>query len=137
MRQLFISIGVIKQNNAYLLQKRSDDPGIGAAGKIGAFGGKVERGETPAKAVCRELAEETSLKLSTDDVRHITTYKVESDHQLEPVKVHVDVFEITVDAKDAVRASEGEIVRITETEVPEMLTYMTPATRYYFERVKG
>ena len=38
------------------------------AGKVTGFGGKVELGETPAGAALRELAEETGVRVSLEDL---------------------------------------------------------------------
>jgi 8-oxo-dGTP pyrophosphatase MutT (NUDIX family) len=136
MRQLNISIGVLIQNGTYLLQLRGNDPKIGAAGKIGAFGGKIENGETPEQAIRRELAEETSLQLKLDQITPIGTYRIKSDHRLEEVSVQVNAFEIVIDDTEEVVAIEGDIVKVSRTEIGSLLEKMTPATRYYFEKVK-
>lgn len=137
MRQMNVSIGIITHDNSYILQKRGADPKIGAAGKIGAFGGKIEPNETPADAVCRELAEETSLRPRPNEAVHMASYTVLADHQLEPVEVNIEAFEIAITDADDVTAAEGEVVRILDKDIPKALDLMTPATRYYFETVKG
>ena len=135
MRELDISIGIISRSGEYLLQRRVSDPQIGAAGKIGAFGGKIETGETAKQALCREISEETSLTLTYSQVRHIASYVIMSDHQLEDVSVNVEAFEVDVD--EEVTAKEGEVVGVPHGKVAEVLDLMTPATRYYFETVRG
>lgn len=137
MRQMHVSIGIITHGNSYILQKRGADPKIGAAGKIGAFGGKIESNETPVDAVCRELAEETSLRPRANEAVHMASYMVLADHQLEPVEVNIEAFEIAITDADDVTAAEGEVVRILDKDIPKALDLMTPATRYYFETVKG
>lgn len=137
MRQMHVSIGIITHNDSYILQKRGADPKIGAAGKIGAFGGKIEPNETPEDAVCRELAEETSLRPRPNQAAHMASYTVMADHQLEPVEVNIEAFEIVATNADEITAAEGEVVRILEKDIPKSLDLMTPATRYYFETVKG
>ncbi len=119
MRQMNVSIGVIVQNGAYLLQQRGADPKIGAAGKIGAFGGKIEEGETPEQAVCRELAEETSLAIAVDQAKLVASYTVVADHKLEPVEVHIEAFEIEISGSETVSAVEGEVVRLSAGEAHE------------------
>jgi 8-oxo-dGTP pyrophosphatase MutT (NUDIX family) len=137
VRQLNVSIGVLKQGNNYLLQLRGDDPKIGAAGKIGAFGGKIEDGETPVAAVCRELAEETSFNPSENEAKLIASYTIQSDHQLEDVSVHIDAFEINVADTGQVTAVEGSVVKLALDDIRTTLDKMTPATRHYFENVIG
>ena len=137
MRELNISIGVISQDGGYLLQLRGNDPKIGAAGKIGAFGGKIEEGETALQAVCREIAEETSLVPDVARIRHIASYAIESDHKLETVNVNVEAFEISIDKEEQVSAIDGEVVQISNDKIADMLDLMTPATRHYFEMELG
>lgn len=44
-------------------QQRDDKPGIDNPGRVGTFGGTVEKGEDPKQAAWRELVqEETNLK---------------------------------------------------------------------------
>ena len=136
MRELSISIGVIHQGRRYVLQRRIDDPRIGAAGLIGAFGGKIDPGETAEMAVSRELSEETTLRLGDMTYRRVMKYDVVSDDQQEVVKVHVEAFDIDVQETVEIRAKEGTIVYLNEQNAREMLGDMTPATRYYFENHK-
>ena len=135
MRQLNVALGVICQGSSYLLQLRGDDPMIGAAGRIGAFGGKLEQGETAAEAVCRELAEETSLLPSVKDLKYLGEFDVVSDHRLENVTVHATVFCLELDASAKIHAKEGSVVTITREEALEQAERLTPATRVCFEEL--
>ncbi len=136
MRELSISIGVVRQGHRYVLQRRANDPRIGAAGLIGAFGGKIEPGETAEMAVSRELSEETTLGLGDMTYRHAMKYDVVSDDKQEVVKVHVEVFDVSVRETVEIRAKEGAIVYLEKEDIPATLDSMTPATRYYFENHK-
>lgn len=49
-------------------QLRDNKPGIDQPGKVGAFGGMAEAGETPLDTVVRELNEETNLAIQASDV---------------------------------------------------------------------
>ena len=119
------------------MQLRGNDPKIGAAGKIGAFGGKIEVGETALQAVCREIAEETSLVPDVARIRHIASFAIVSDHKLETVNVNVEAFEISIDKEEQVSAIDGEVVQISNDKIADMLDLMTPATRHYFEMELG
>ena len=55
----------------YVLQLHDDKPGIGAPGMWSLFGGRVEEGEEPQKALLREIREELCLQLET--CRHLWT----------------------------------------------------------------
>src|SRR5687767_6010269 len=95
-----VSIGFIKKGETYLLQLRPDVPTIGAAGLIGAFGGRIEPGESPVEAVCRELHEETSLKPSTEDFSYLGTVNVTAYKQQQPLQVSANVFCIGIAAAE-------------------------------------
>lgn len=133
MRELAVSICVIQQGDAYVLQKRGDDPHIGAAGLVGAFGGKIEKNETATEAVIRELQEETNLVLTADTVYPAGEYTVVSDNNLEQVTVNISAFTCTIDSQKVVVANEGAIVIYTLDDIRKNLDSMTPATKAYFE----
>lgn len=132
MRELIIALGLIQQGDNYLLQLRDGDPKIGAAGLIGCFGGKIEDGESPAEAICRELAEETSLTPMLEDAEELGLVEVISDHQLEPVQVKGHSFRIVIGEK-LLEAKEGKVVTIHQSNIGERLNEMTPGTRAVFK----
>ncbi len=76
-----VAIAILHQNGRFLMQLRDKIPGILYPGYWGLFGGHVEPGETPDRAVRRELLEEIgyapdSLSHWTDDhdatvIRHV------------------------------------------------------------------
>jgi ADP-ribose pyrophosphatase YjhB (NUDIX family) len=133
MRELPIVLGLIQQGDDYLLQYREGDPSIGAVNMIGCFGGKIEDGESPEQAVCRELNEETTLQLKPANVSKLGRVIVTSDHQLEQVKVIAHVYSVPVGSV-AVRATEGCLVVMGAGEVEENLQNMTPGTRAAFKK---
>lgn len=137
MRSLEVSICVIKQGDTYLLQQRDANPSIGAAGLIGAFGGKIEHGETPLAAACRELGEETSLAPVEAELTLLGNYTVVSDYKLEPVSVNISAFQVVIDTAVEVTALEGDVVALTLSEAIHSLDAMTPATRTCFETIIG
>lgn len=55
---------ILLVNGRYALQLRDAGARV-AAGTWGFFGGKIEPGEAPIEAVCREIAEELELYLET------------------------------------------------------------------------
>lgn len=132
MQELEIAIAVIEQDDTFLLQLRDDDPLIGAAGKIGCFGGKVEVGETPKVTLLREIPEETTLKVSEEEVEYITTVPIISDYKQRTSKVHAHIFRIAA-GPEKIEALEGKIVKMTLSEIRHKLGSLTPATRAYFE----
>lgn len=92
MRQVNIAIGLIQQGDKYLLQLRDGEAKIGGAGLIGCFGGKIDKSEDPLDTFCREVFEELGLKPNPVEVKTLGQIEVESDHNLEPVKVKGHVF---------------------------------------------
>lgn len=53
-----VAIAILYHQDQFLLQLRDNIPGIAYPGHWGLFGGHLELGETPAKALDRELLEE-------------------------------------------------------------------------------
>lgn len=135
MEQVEVSIVFIRQGDTYLLQRRPNIDNIGAAGLIGAFGGRVERGESAVEAVSRELSEETSLELSTDNFNYLGIVEVVAYRQHLPMKVTANVFETTLQPDMVVTAKEGDLVRLTRREAKNRSSQLTPATRTAFERL--
>lgn len=135
MKRLDVSICLIEQNGAYILQRRKAEPTKGASGLIGAFGGKIEFGESPVEAICRELSEETSLRPSTENFDFIGHVDVISDRDLKRVQIIANVFKITIPDAVTIVAIEGELVRMVHNEALENRSELTPATRAVFEQL--
>lgn len=129
-----VSIGLIEKGDAYVLQLRPNVATIGAAGLIGAFGGRIEPGESPIEAVCRELSEETSLKPSTEDFSHLGNVQVIADRGGKPLQVKAEVFRIAIGPEEQVIAFDGEVVCMTRAEADENAHRLTPATKAAFEQ---
>ena len=134
MERMEVSIGFIKQGEAYLLQLRPNVSTIGAAGLIGAFGGRIEPGESPVEAVCRELGEETSLKPSTEDFSYLGTVEVTAYRQQQPLHITANVFRTAAEPTEKIVAFDGEVVRMTRQQAAEQADRLTPATRAAFEQ---
>jgi 8-oxo-dGTP pyrophosphatase MutT (NUDIX family) len=130
-----VSIGFIEQDGTYLLQRRPNNPEIGAAGLIGAFGGRRELGESSVEAVCREMNEETSLSPSPEDFSYLGSVEVVAYKQDEPLHISAEVFKISIKQDEAVEAREGKIVRLTADEAINSINHLTPATRAAFEEL--
>lgn len=136
MLSMDVSICLITQGDTYILQQREDDPAKGAAGLIGAFGGKIESGESPVEAVCRELSEETTLEPSTEDFEYIGEVTVVADRDHEPVHIIAKVFRLLMPPEQVIQAQEGELVRLT-LAAARASTRLTPATQAAFEQYIG
>ncbi|MDB5165166.1 MAG: hydrolase [Candidatus Saccharibacteria bacterium] len=135
MRRLEISLGLIQKDETYLMQRRENSPTIGAAGLIGAFGGKIEPGEEPHEAASRELGEETSLTPQPDDFEFIGTVNVFSDYELDEVEIAASVFRLILEKDTTLVAREGEVVTMTKEDALRDKHLLTPATRAVFEEL--
>ena len=131
-----IAMAALRQGDEYLLQHRNGDPSIGAAGLIGFYGGKIEDGEQVITAVCREIAEETSLILDPSLGREAGEVIVESDMKGQIVRVRAQVVEFVVEPGLAVESREGELVRMTKDQLRANRDRLTPATREYFQTLE-
>lgn len=61
---IHIAVVILYQNNKFLMQLRDNIPNIISPGCWGLFGGHLEPGETPEKAVQREVKEEINYELT-------------------------------------------------------------------------
>ncbi len=135
MRRVEIAMCLIRQNGCYLLQMRNGAQQVGGLNKVGCFGGKVEPGEAPEQAICREVAEESTLTLRTDEVTRLGEVDVVSDAHNEPIAVHAIVYVADIGDDVSVEAREGELVTMTTQEVLAHIDTLTPATRAVFEQI--
>lgn len=134
MRELQIVMVVIEQDGLYHLQFRDGPKRIGAAGLIGCFGGKIEHGETPLQAIYREVGEETTIRPKQADFVKLGEVNVIADNNLEPVKIHSDVYHLGLDKNIEIKAREGRLVSLTKAESADRLATMTPGTQAAFSQ---
>ena len=89
LKKIKAVVAVIKRNNKFLIQKRSDQGLL--AGMWEFPGGKIEKGETPNDALKREIKEELGVRISSSrfllNVRHYYTQ----------FKVHLSVWLCTLE----------------------------------------
>lgn len=135
MRRLDISLIVIRQGKVFFLQKRGNDPKIGASGLIGFFGGKRELNESSEDAAFRELKEEVYVDQKDIVLTRLGQVVVDSDHQLKPVKVYIDTFVLELKTRSIVKAKEGILVKMTKEEALAKSEHLTPGTRACFEEL--
>lgn len=62
-KQLVVSVGLIERNSKFLLTKRVSPNYSKWHQRWQLPGGKIDPGEEPVEALCREIYEETSLKI--------------------------------------------------------------------------
>lgn len=135
MRHYDVATVVIKRNNKYLLQRRTGDPNEGTVDLLGTFGGKIEEDEPSVDAICRELAEETTLNVLPERMNYIGVVDVTSILHSERVSVSLATFELTLTKDEAIEATEGELVELLPLEVENLLSKMTNGTRAVFEQL--
>lgn len=69
----------LEQDGRYLMLYRNAKPNDPNAGKWIGLGGKLEAGETPGACVCREVLEETGLRLTAYAYRGIVDFDSDCD----------------------------------------------------------
>lgn len=69
----------LEQDGRYLMLYRNTKPNDPNAGKWIGLGGKLEAGETPEACVCREVLEETGLRLTAYAYRGIVDFDSDCD----------------------------------------------------------
>ena len=134
MARVEVSIGFIRRDGTYLMQRRPNSKTVGAAGLIGLFGGTIEQGETPIEAVCRELGEETSLELSPEDFSYLGHVSVTAYKADQPLAVEAEVFLTEVPTNCEVVALEGELIDMSRDEARARVAELSPATVAAFEQ---
>jgi 8-oxo-dGTP pyrophosphatase MutT (NUDIX family) len=134
MRLLNIVMVIIEQGGLYHLEFRNGPKRIGAAGLVGCFGGKIEQGEEPLRAICREVKEETNLNPVEADFVRLGEVDVIADNNLEPVKIHATVYKLILSKGIDVEAHEGRLVSLTESEAKRKVATMTPGTQAAFNQ---
>lgn len=135
MRHLLVAFAVIEKAGKFYFQQRGTDPRIGGAGLIGCFGGKIEAGETPLQAVCRELAEETTLVVVPNKLTRLGEILVESDHNLEAVTVGITAFKVILEQDQTFQSKESGLVAMTLKEALAQKHTLTTGTRACLEQL--
>ena len=84
IQDLDVAIGILQRGNKYLVQKR---PSKGLLADLWEFpGGKIEKGETPQKALKRELKEELDIEVTS------SRYLMNVQHFYTQFRVNLHVF---------------------------------------------
>lgn len=130
-----VAMGLVRQGETYVLQLRNGKNQAGGLNLIGCFGGKVEIGETPLEAACRELAEESTF--APDQSRAILLGEVDvlSERHNKPITVHATIYLFELTDDETIQAREGEAVRMMYQEIMSSLDRFTSATRSCFEQL--
>lgn len=117
----------IENTNELIFQRRdgkaATDPNL-----LGLFGGSIEAGETPPEAALRELTEETSLRVSHDDL--VLAGDADMPTAKGPAHAHVYIV-IVPDANFEVY--EGEGLEIFTKDEALARSGLAPAARHLLE----
>ncbi len=125
MRQVEISIAILDHPDGLVMQRRPSN--MGAGGKLGCFGGKLDEGESPLESIVREIIEETTLDLGSSDFTHHGQVEVISDNKGQIVEVLAHVFVAACQGKVEIR-DEGELVHLPKHEYSMNRHQLTSAT---------
>lgn len=115
--------GVAIVDDEILLIKRGTEP---SAGRWSVPGGRVERGETLAEAVVREVAEETGLRVAAGPLIALAE-RIGPDQHVLIANHHVDVIGPTTPTAgdDAAAAAWVPLTQLGEIDlVPGLLAYL-------------
>ena len=72
MKTRAIAVAVIRHSDGEYILQRRDKNATNSPNKLGLFGGHIEN-EEPKEALLRELSEECSLKVQSDDLFFLST----------------------------------------------------------------
>ena len=81
MKKRDVSVLILRHGSKILLQKRSKTA-IRFPDMWGLFGGGVDLGETPEKALCREISEELALNISEPKLLKVYPYELDETREL-------------------------------------------------------
>jgi ADP-ribose pyrophosphatase YjhB (NUDIX family) len=122
---------IVDKDNKILLLKRGKDPEIWMPGKWALVGGAIEKGESPQKAVEREILEETGLEID----KFVKTFSIQRNpNSIEHIfacRYNGDPTEITLNGENTnygwYSVDEMKYLDI----VPNLIEYITLAFKKY------
>ena len=102
------------QNGNYVLQHRDSIPAITYPDTYSIWGGALEGSETTAEGAQRELLEETGIKATLEQLKHLCTYTIPSMYaQRLGELVEVSAYFLELHSETVVACFEGQgIVKI-------------------------
>lgn len=120
---------VLDRSGQFLLQKRDDIPGIICPGMIGLFGGHREGDETFLECAARELAEELSFAIPTDQFEALTS-NIGPDPETLGGTLHAEFFLVKDIPVEQVVVTEGSLLVASLSDLETMADRLTPSARF-------
>lgn len=132
---------VVDTSGDLLLQLRDDRPDIIYPGGIGLFGGHREGDESALDCVVRELAEELTYDIATEDFLPLA-YREGEDSERKGGTFRGDFFLVRDIPRDKIVVTEGTLFAIAPDELVRIENRLTPTARfaldaYFAMRAKG
>lgn len=123
---IYVVAALIKQENKYLICKR---PKNKARGLLWEFvGGKIEAGETPQQALCRECREELAIEISVGEKF------MELEHEYDDVIVCLSLWNSAIVSGEPQKLEHEEICWVTAQQMDEY--EFCPADKEILEKIK-
>lgn len=76
-------------------------------------GGKIDAGETPVQALCREIAEELNIRLSPDDLTYYTHISAPAFGEQQGIIMEQDCYFMQQDVEPVPSAEIGQVMYFT------------------------
>lgn len=105
---------LVSKAGQIVMQHRDDKPTISNPGRISAFGGSMEPGETPVEAAVRELKEELGIDVPPKALIPFRTYQKTQAVHGEDATVYVFVLENV--EPEGLTLYEGQAIRIVDPQ---------------------
>jgi 8-oxo-dGTP diphosphatase len=121
MASINVGVAVVRNESGHVLLAERTPRQI-AAGFWELPGGKIEAGETPARAAARELAEETGIVANS--LRPLITY----DHAFPTKRVRLHIFDVT-SWQGAPQGREGQRLAWADPAAPAVAPILPSNTR--------
>lgn len=128
-----VSIALLRLPDSRIVFQRRDPAARIGPGKLGFFGGHVEKGETFDEAIRRELKEETSLGGDSPPLSLILTYQLESDIGEGIVAFHL--YEALVESS-TFEVYEGQGAEVYSREEALKRDDLTTSVKYALEHIR-
>lgn len=98
-------------------------------------GGKVDTGETPEQALCREIAEELNIRLSPDDLTWYTHISAPAYGEQKGIIMEQDCYFVRHEVKPVPSAEIGKVAYFTLVNYL-LETYQAPGAVMILQKLK-